>query len=249
MKRIVLDSLAALLTLNARARAKDEPKPDADAQRLDLVAAYLLEGMTVEARRALDALPDTLKQPPDEKSHGYSPERERAGRFSSQYGLAMAALQPGHNDSFALLIDILKTEGIGTYDRDPLATVLWQRLFARYAVEERYPTLAAHVLQRSSGRLKYKAEDDYYDKATRAQAGAERVEVDRELARLEEASATPAAAGDPAAGRPNSIEATGGGTAGGDADPLAATLPRLLEVRASPPSTRLPCPRASSPRR
>jgi len=43
----------------------------------------------------------------------------------------------GHNDSFALLVDILKTESIGTDDRDPLATVLWQRSSPLRA-EERY---------------------------------------------------------------------------------------------------------------
>jgi hypothetical protein len=195
-------ALAALSTLGARAHAKDEPKPDRDAQRLDLVAAYLLEGMTDEARRALDAFPNSLKQPPEGKRGGDSSELERAERLSRQYGLALAALQPGHNDSFALLIDILENESIGSDDRDPLATVLWQRLFARYAVEERYQTIAAYVLRRSSGRLKYQAEDDYYDKATRAQAAAELIEVDRELARLEEASATqPPAARDPVGGQ------------------------------------------------
>jgi hypothetical protein len=227
-------ALAALSTLGARAHAKDEPKPDRDAQRLDLVAAYLLEGMTDEARRALDALPDSLKQPPEGKSRGYSPELYRAERLSHQYGLALAALQPGHNDSFALLIDILENESIGSDDRDPLATVLWQRLFARYAVEERYPTIATYVLQRSRRGLKYEAESEYNDKATRAQAAAERVVIESELARLEAATATqPSAARDPIGARASS---------GGDADPIAATLTRLLTTPRLAPFRESPLP-------
>jgi hypothetical protein len=236
-------ALASLLTLGAHARAKDEPKPDPNAQRLDLVAAYLLEGMTGEARRALDALPDSLKRPPEGKGQDYSPERERAERLSSQYGLALAALQPGHTDTFALLIEILKSESIGSDNRDPLATVLWQRLFARYAVEERYPTIAAYVLQRSSRRLKYDEESEYNDKATKAQAAAERIVIDRELARLEEASATLASAARDA----TAVEAADGGAPGGDADPVSATLTRLLETPRLAPFHEAPLPAEIKP--
>src|SRR6266446_423024 len=158
---VVSVAVAALLTLDARARGDEGKKTNPDTQRLDLAAAYLLEGMSVEARHVLDALPDSLKHPPEGTRHGSSLDQERAERLSLQYGLALAASQPGHNDSFALLVDILKTESIGTDDRDPLATVLWQRLFARYAAEERYPTIAAYVLQRSSRSLEYEAQSEY----------------------------------------------------------------------------------------
>jgi len=100
--------------------------------------------------------------------------------------------------------------------------------------------IAAYVLQRSSRRLGYEAKSEYTEKDRKAQAPAERAEVERELARLQEPSATQPPAANDAAG------AAGAASATVDADPLAGTLTRLLEMPRLVPFRETPLPATSS---
>ena len=214
MRRLVIVAVVVLFSLGTSARGTSDKKDCAPQQPLDLPAAYLLEGMSGEARCALDALPDKLKHPPKGTSQGYSPERELADRLALQFDLAHATLEPGHRDPFELLTDILERSTWGGDERDPVGSVLWQKLFA-------YGSIGSFVLRRSSESLEYQAADEYSDKDEKAQAAAEREEVTRELARLDEA---------PPAG------------AAEEADTLAPVLERLLESPRLAPFTESPLP-------
>jgi hypothetical protein len=214
MKRLMIVALVLLFTLAPNARGTIDKKDCAPQQPLDLPAAYLLEGMCAEARCVLDALPDKLKHPPKGTCQGYSPEREMADRLALQFALADATLEPGRRDAFELLTDILERDS-------SVGTVLWQKLFARYAAREGYSSIGSFVLRRAGDSLEYQAADESSDKDEKAQAAAEREEVTRELARLEE--------GHPAAGAE-------------EADPLAPVLQRLLESPRLAPFAESPLP-------
>lgn len=182
---VVTAVVLVVLWLGTTARGKEARGDDANAWKLDLAASYLLEGMSGEARRVLDSLPDDVKRrPAAESKSGYSAEREREERLTLQYALARASLEPGGPDAFRLMTDILSKGGSGGDEGDPIGTVLWQRLFARYAAAACYRSIVAFVLQRSSRYLGYLAESEHSEPNEKAQAAAGKEEIDRELASL-----------------------------------------------------------------
>ena len=97
--------------------------------------------------------------------------------------------------------------------RDPVSSVLWQKVFARYAKREGYPVVGAYVLRLSSNYFGYVLDPKRSSTPVeRAAAAAQNDEVTRELARLEEGAPPPA------------------GTPDGAADRVGATIARLLEA-------------------
>jgi hypothetical protein len=191
--------------------ASDDPKHQ--GQRLDLAAAYVLEGMFDQARPVLDSFPDKLKKLPADDDRSSSPEAATARRIALQWRLLHETLDPGKSDAFDLLVDVLAGDQLGYDDRDPIASVLWQKVFARYAKREGYPVIGGYVLRRSSNYFGYVLDPkESHEPAERVAAAAQNDEVTREIARLEEGA--PDAAGTPGCG----------------ADRVGGTIVRLLEA-------------------
>jgi hypothetical protein len=195
----------------SQARAADTPEHQ--GQRLDLAAAYVLEGMFDGARTLLDSFPDNLKKLPGDDARGYSPEAETARRLALQWILLHETLDAGKHDGFDLLVDLLAAQQWGGSERDPISSVLWQKVFARNAKREGYPVIGAYVLHRSSNYFGYVLDrKQSVEPPERAAAAAQYDEITREIARLEE-------------GAPDAA-----GTPGGDTDGVGATIVRLLEA-------------------
>jgi len=229
MKKATTVAIAILLTLGSDARAGGVPRGRAHEQTLDLAAAYALEGMFAEAHRVLEPFPDKLKRAPEGQTRGYSPERQQAERIALQWSLVQEMLAPGKKDAFELLTDIVSKTGWGDDSGDPVSTVLWQKLFARYAKREDYPSIGAHVLRRTGDYLDYRLEHERFEEPGQREASAaQRDEVTRELARLEEPGSVGAAPPGP-----NGTTSPGSVASGATApptDPIAPLLKRLLET-------------------
>ena len=190
--------------------ASDDPKRL--GQRLDLAAAYVLEGMFDEAHPVLGSFPDKLKKVRGD-DHDFSPEAMTARRLALQWTLLDETLNPGKQDPFDLLVDVLAGREWGGGDRDPVSSVLWQKVFARYAKREGYQVVGAYVLRLSSNYFGYVLDPKRSPApAERAAAAAQNEEVTREIARLEEGAPAPA------------------GTSDVGADRVGATIARLLEA-------------------
>ncbi len=216
--------------------AADDPK--VQGQRLDLAAAYVLEGMFDQARAVLDSFPDKLKKLPADDDRSFSPEAATARRLALQWRLLHETLDPGKSDAFELLVDVLAAQQLGWDDRDPLSSVLWQKVFARYAKREGYPGIGGYVLRRSSNYFGYVLDPkESHEPAERAAAAAQNDEVTREIARLEEGAPGGGSVG--AAGR--------GAESGGSADRVGATIVRLLEAPRIVPFREFPLAPAFKP--
>jgi len=149
-------------------------------QKLDLAAAYALEGMFDEARPLLDAFPDKFKKTPGDDAQGYSPEANTAKRLALQWTLLHETLDPGKSDAFDLLVEVLAGQQCCSDEGNPVSSVLWQKVFARYAKREGYPVIGAYVLRRSSEYLGYTLEpEEAAEPAERATAVAQKDEVTR----------------------------------------------------------------------
>jgi hypothetical protein len=244
MKKATTVAIVLLLTLGSNARAGGVSGGKPHEHTLDLVAAYALEGMFDEARRVLDPFPDKLKQAPGSEKHGYSPEREQAERIALQWSLVQEMLGPSGKDAFELLTDVVSKTGWGGDAGDPVSTVLWQKLFARYAKREGYGSIGAYVLRRTGDLLDYRLDRERFEEpGQREAAAAQREEVARELARLEETgsarsitpgspgptSPAPAGSASPAPAAPTSPGSARSGAAPVPTDPIAPLLRRLLE--------------------
>ncbi len=106
----------------SQAWGADDPKRL--GQRIDLAAAYVLEGMIDEGRPVLGSLPDKLKKVRDD-DHDFSPEAMTARRLALQWTLLDKTLDSGNQDPFDLLVDVLAGREWGGDDRDPVSSVLW----------------------------------------------------------------------------------------------------------------------------
>jgi hypothetical protein len=208
--------------------ASDDPKHQ--GQRLDLAAAYVLEGMFDQARPVLDSFPDTLKKLPADDDRSSSPKAATARRLALQWRLLNETLDPGKSDAFELLIDVLAGQQLGWDDRDPVSSVLWQKVFARYAKPEGHPVIGGYVLRRSSNYFGYVLDPkESHEPAERAAAAAQNDEVTREIARLEE-------------GAPDAVGAPGRGV-----DRVSATIVRLLKAPRIVPFREVPLAPAFKP--
>ncbi len=208
--------------------AADDPKHQ--GQKLDLAAAYVLEGMYDEARPLLVAFPDKLKKVPGDNTRGYSPEANTAKRLALQWTLLHETLDPGKSDAFDLLVEILAAEQGAGVDRDPVSSVLWQKVFARYAKREGYPVIGTYVLRRSSDYFGYVLDPKWSrEPAERVAAAAKNDEVTREIARLEEGVLDAAR------------------TQGAAADRVGPTIARLLEAPRLVPFREVPLTPAFKP--
>ena len=213
MKTTISIAFAILVASGAWSEpwAADDPKQL--GQKLDLAAAYVLEGMFEEGRPLLDSLPDKLKKPPGDAARGYSPEAATARRLAFQWTLLHETLDPGKHDAFDLLVDALTAQNSGVDERDSVSSILWMKVFARYAKREGYPVIGAYVLRGFSDYLGYLLDPRRSaEPAERVAAAAQNDEVTREIARLAE-------------GAPDAD-----GTTGAGADRVGATLVRLLEA-------------------
>lgn len=238
MRQLATCSFALLLTLTSPPGAIGADPGKAEQQTLDLAAAYILEGMFDESRPVLDSLPDKLKKIPDDEARGYSPEAASARRLALQWALLHETLGPGKHDAFDLLVDVLDGLQCCTDERNPVSSVLWQKVFARYAKREGYPGIGGYVLRRSSNYFGYVLDPkESHEPAERAAAAAQNDEVTREIARLEE--------GAPGGG---SVGASGRGAgSGGSADRVGATIVRLLEAPRIVPFREIPLSPAFKP--
>src|SRR5262245_8058130 len=211
---VPLTLLFALVSACGSAAAEDLK---ARGQTLDLAAAYVVEGMLEEARPLLESFPEKLRKTPGANGRRYSSGDAATARLALQWTLLHEMLDPGRKDAFDLLIDVLAREGLGTDERDPLSTVLWQKVFARYALREGYPSIAAYVLGRSREYLGYRLEPgESSGPSERAAATAQLEEITREVARLEEKAPS---------GAPGREAAGSGGS-----DPIGPLLTHLVEA-------------------
>src|SRR5882724_2253498 len=211
MKKVIAVAIVVFLTWAPSARAGKTSGDKMNEKTLDLAAAYVLEGMFDEARKVLESFPEGLKKKPEGEMRGASPERQSAERIALEWSLVHEMLQPDKKDAFDLLTDIASKIGSGDDAVNPIATVLWQKIFARYAKREEFRSMGAYVLRLTSGYLDYRLEHDRFEApAQQEAAAAQRDEIARELCRLDE--------GEGSTDSPASM------------DPIASMLKRLLET-------------------
>ena len=110
MKTPVSILFAFVVTLAPWSQPWAANDPKHQGQRLDLAAAYVLEGMFDEARPILDSFPEKLKKVPSGDARGFSQEAMTARRFPLQWNLLHETLDPGKSDAFDLLIDVLSRQ-------------------------------------------------------------------------------------------------------------------------------------------
>ena len=176
-----------------------DPKPD---NPLDTAAAFALLGKLEESRSILETIPENRRTLLTREQRKASKEGENMARTAVQWHLVHALLEPPATDPFEFLTTLLIDSGNSFGDADALESLLWQKVFARLAAQQGYPSLAAHVLGRTRDSLTYRLRDER--KESGEDAALLRIqlnEVNRELERLQEpprTTAEPKSASQPA---------------------------------------------------
>jgi hypothetical protein len=173
-------ALLAILASQGLMGAKERVRED---DRLDLAAAYALEGMLLDARSILDSAPAEWRKVPGRSTSRKTPEQARVECRALQWALLNRLLQASSEDPFDLLVTILEKHSWGGDENDPIDSLMWRKLFTRYADRESYRPISDYVRQSTRAYLTVQlARDEFDDDLARQAATAQLGEVEHEIA-------------------------------------------------------------------
>jgi hypothetical protein len=188
MKQVTASIIGVLVILASQGLtiAKNHVQED---NQLDLAAAYALEGMLPEVRSILDTEPAEWHRIPPASAGRRSPEQAKLECRALQWALLDHFLKASPEDPFDLLVRVLEENSWGGSDHEAISSLVWRRLFARYAEREGYRPVSDYMLRSAKQYLQYRIESNRFENDLERQAAtAQLSEVDHEIGSLLESA-------------------------------------------------------------